>query len=204
MPKATKEWNNSGPERENSESAGPEANVTFETWGVIAQNRDVGARSQEGSMRHFTLGLICVAVIGAAAPASADAPVGVGMSLGFPTPIQMFAGGDPPDPNRTQDVTAEYLLTDLANEPITLSSASDCAAHAWTVTDPSGTVVDQSAACAAGGAPASLTVPQGKPVDESQIVTLKVFAYKEGLTYTLHYKAYGVEGTANFAVSLLK
>ncbi|HTQ14701.1 MAG TPA: hypothetical protein VMH86_12580 [Rhizomicrobium sp.] len=141
--------------------------------------------------------------LGAGGSALADAPIGVGMSLGFPTPIQMFAGGDP-EPGRTQDVTAEYLLTDLANEVINLKADNDCDAHSWTVTDPSGTVVDQSAACAAGGQPVTLAVPPGKPVDQTQTVSLHVFDYQEGVTYTIHYKAYGVEGTANFTVSLLK
>ncbi|MGH6870533.1 MAG: hypothetical protein ACREHE_03410 [Rhizomicrobium sp.] len=151
----------------------------------------------------WTIALSLAAAIFAAAPAAADAPVGVGMSLGFPSPIQMFAGGDP-EPARTQDVTAEYLLTSLTNETITLKGDNDCAAHTWTVTDAAGTVVDQSAACPTGGQPVSVPVPQGKPVDEQRTVSLRVFAYQEGQTYTIHYKAYGVEGTANFTVTLLK
>jgi hypothetical protein len=155
-------------------------------------------------MRYLTIGLTFAAALCVAAPALADVPLGVGLSLGFPTPIQMFAGGDPPDPNGKQDVTAEYLLTDLTNITITLKANSDCESHTWTVTDPSGTVVDSSGPCTQVMLPVSVDVPPGKPVSGESLVSLHVPAYKEGTTYTIHYKAFGVEGTGDFTVTLLK
>jgi hypothetical protein len=140
----------------------------------------------------------------AAAPVTPPPQVfGVVMSLGFPTPIQMFAGGDP-EPGRTQDVGAEYDLTNLTNAPVTLKANSDCESHSWTVTDAAGTAVDHSADCPQGGQPVTLPVPYGKTVSGQSTVSLHVFDYKEGQTYTIHYRAFGVESTANFTVTQLK
>ncbi len=150
-----------------------------------------------------TMGLIFSAVLFAAGPAAADPPLGVGMGLGFPTPVQMFGGGDP-DPARTQDVTAEYEFTNLTNESVTLTANSDCEAHSWTATDASGTVVDHSGPCPQVVQPVTTVVVPGKPADGQSTVSLHVFSYKEGQTYTIHYTAFGLTSTANFTVSLLK
>jgi hypothetical protein len=155
-------------------------------------------------MRILTIGLfVSAAMLAAAAPAAADPPIGVGISLGFPTPIQMFAGGDP-DPTRTQDVLADYNLDDLTDSPITLTASNDCEAHTWTVTDSTGAVVDHSADCPQVVQPVSETVVQGKQTSGESTVSLHVFDYKEGQTYTIHYKAFGVETTSDFQVTFLK
>jgi hypothetical protein len=143
------------------------------------------------------------AILCAALPALADPPMGVGLSLGFPTPIQMFAGGDP-DPTRTQDVTATYDLTNLTDAVISLKANSDCEAHNWTVTDAAGTVVDSSGPCPQAMQLVTQDVPIGKAVNGESTVSLHVFDYKEGQNYTIHYKAFGVEGTSDFTVSFLK
>jgi hypothetical protein len=163
-------------------------------------------------MRSLTIGglVLSTALLAGAAladtPAAAPAPpvpLGVGASLGFPTPVEMFGGGDP-DPNRTQDVTAEYALTNLTNQPITLTAASDCASHSWTVTNPAGAVIDQSAPCPVGGAPVTVQVPLGSSPSGQSLVSLHVFQYAAGLTYTIHYSAFGVVSTGDFQVTLLK
>jgi hypothetical protein len=150
-----------------------------------------------------TTGLILSAVLFAAGPAAADPPLGVVVSMGFPTPVQMFAGGDP-EPNRTQDVGAEYELTNLTNGTVTLKAIGDCDAHTWTVTDATGTVVDHSAVCPPSAQPVTLDVPQGKPADGQSTVSLHVFSYKEAQTYTIHYLVFGLEAKADFTVTLLK
>ncbi|HEX3674838.1 MAG TPA: hypothetical protein VHU87_11230 [Rhizomicrobium sp.] len=163
-------------------------------------------------MRVLTIGGLVLAAGMMAGTAMADtappapaapAALGVAESLGFPSPVEMFGGGDP-DPNRTQDVTAEYLLSNLTNQPVTLTADSDCASHTWTVTDPTGAVVEQSLPCPAGGTPVTLVVPQGKPTSGQSIVTLHVFDYKADTTYTIHYKAFGAGATGDFQVTLLK
>jgi hypothetical protein len=154
-------------------------------------------------MRASIAVLLTSAVLSVAGPAAADPPIGVAIALGFPTPIQMFGGGEP-DPNRTQDVTAEYEFTNLTNAPVTLKANSDCEVHTWSVTDASGTVVDHSGACPQSMQPVTLDVAPGKPADGQSTVSLHVFDYKEGQTYTLHYVAFGAEATGTFQVSLLK
>jgi hypothetical protein len=147
--------------------------------------------------------LFLSAVLCAAAPASADTPLGVVINLGFPASVQMFAGGDP-EPARTQDAPVAYDLTNLTDGMVTLKANSDCEAHSWTVTDASGTVVDNSGACPQMMQPVTLDVAVGKPVSAQATVSLHVFDYKEGQNYTIHYKVFGLEGTAVFTVSLLK
>jgi hypothetical protein len=154
-------------------------------------------------MRGLTMGLTISAVLAAASPAFADPPIGIAAAMGFPPSIQMFAGGDV-DTTRTQDQATSYELTNLGNQPITLTANSDCEAHAWRVTDASGTVVDSAGPCPPGGQPVTAVVAPGKPVDGTSTVTLHVFDYKEGQTYTIHYATFGAEATSDFTVSLLK
>jgi len=154
-------------------------------------------------MRALIVGLAISAALCTAGPAAADAPIGIGAAMGFPPSIQMFAGGDV-DTTRTQDQATSYELTNLGNQPITLTANSDCEAHTWRVTDASGTVVDSAGACPPGGPAVTVQVAPGKPVDGTSTVSLHVFDYKEGQTYTIHYATFGAEATADFTVSLLK
>ena len=154
-------------------------------------------------MRVTKVLLFLSAALSAALPARADAPLGVVLNLGFPASIQMFAGGDV-DPARTQDVTAAYDLTNLTDAVVTLTANNDCESHSWTVTDAAGTTVESSGACAQVMQPVTQDVPIGKTVSGESTVSLHVFDYKEGQNYTIHYKAFGAGGTADFAVSFLK
>jgi hypothetical protein len=154
-------------------------------------------------MRASIAVLLTSAVLFVAGPAAADPPLGVAVALGFPTPVQMFGGGEV-DPNRTQDVAAEYEFTNLTNGPVTLKANNDCEAHTWSVTDSAGTVVDHSGACPQVVQPVTLDVAPGKPADGSSTVSLHVFDYKAGETYTIHYVAFGAEATGTFTVDLLK
>lgn len=154
-------------------------------------------------MRASYIVLLSTILFGASQAMADSPPLGVGGSLGFPTPVQMFGGGDP-DPNRTQDVGAEFQFSNLTNGTVILKANSDCESKAWAVTNAAGTEVERSAACPAGGQPVTLNVEPGKPVNGDGTVTLHVFDYKEGQTYTIHYTAFGVTMTGDFTVSLLK
>ena len=155
-------------------------------------------------MRVSSALLLLSALWVATAAANANPPEGIAMAMGIETPIQMYVGAGQ-DATSTQDASTVYQFTNLTDASVTLSAPDGCQAVTWTVTDPSGAVVEQSPACTAPGAPDSIVVPAGgKPVQRQSTVALHVLDYKENTTYTFHYAAFGLQSSATFTVTYLQ
>jgi hypothetical protein len=129
-------------------------------------------------------------------------PLGVASSMGFPDSVPMNAM-PPADMGRGQQVIVQYELSNLANATVTLKADSPCQSHSWSVTDATGAIVEQQPACLQVLQPVTLDVPVGKPLDTRDMITLHVFNYIAGVTYTFHDNYWGLASTATFTVQLL-
>jgi len=143
--------------------------------------------------------VLALAAAGLAAPAWADdaAPRNVYLSAQFPGDVGMDVL-PPVDPDRTESPTASLDLANLGDTPATWQADPNCAI-AWTVTDPSGAVIDQSAACAPG-TPETKTLNSGQQLQDSAVTPLHVFKYQEGTKYTVHFTYFGIKTDADFTI----
>ena len=151
-------------------------------------------------MMRYGHGLIlALTVAGIAAPAWADdaAPSNVYLSVQYPDDVGMDVL-PPVDPDRTESPTATLNLANLGDTPATWQADPNCRTS-WTVTDPSGAVIDQSAACAPG-TPAPKTLTSGGQEQDSVVTPLHVFKYQEGTKYTIHLTYFGIKGDATFTI----
>ncbi|HEY2070905.1 MAG TPA: hypothetical protein VGG48_15225 [Rhizomicrobium sp.] len=140
-----------------------------------------------------------VVLIGSTAIA-ASPPAAVKFTLQFPTDITMNRmPSTGPSPMTT--VQAGLALANTGQQDMTLTSPNACTSHTWTVTEAgSDAVIDSRSICTMIFLPVDLKIAAGKSAEGSQNVMLANGLYTDGRVYTLHYRYWGYEQTANFTV----
>ena len=131
----------------------------------------------------------------ALAPAAWAAPAGVTLEAKVAPVIVMPAG--------EEDVTAPVTLT-LANESdraVTLRTSNRCQIQIWKVTDSTGGTVMNHGICPMIYQPQYNTLAAGERQTEDESISLQAAKCREGETYTLHYRFWGVIAEAKFTVN---
>lgn len=105
-------------------------------------------------------------------------------------------------PDGQDDVTVPVMLT-LANksgEAVTLRTSNRCQIHIWKVTDSAGGIVMDHDICMMIYMPQTDTLAPGERQTENESISLKATKFREGETYTLHYRFWGIFAEAKFAM----
>ena len=130
----------------------------------------------------------------ALAPAAWAAPDGVTLTAKIAPVVVLPAG---------QDEVAVPVVLRLANasdRAVTLKSSNRCEIRIWNVTDSSGGDVENHNICPMIYQPQAKPLAAGERQRATEKITLRAANYREGETYTLHYRFWGVFGEAKFAV----
>jgi len=135
----------------------------------------------------------CAAMLVLAPPASA-APDGVALRVKIARVVVL--------PSGEADVMVPVKLT-LANksdEAVTLQTSNRCQIHVWKVVDSEGIVLMNHDICPMIYQPQTDTLAAGERQAEDEGVSLQAAKFREGETYTLHYRFWNVFAEAKFTV----
>jgi hypothetical protein len=101
-------------------------------------------------------------------------------------------------------VPVKLTLANASDRAVTLISSNRCEIRIWNVTDSKGTDVENHGICYMIYAPQSNTLAAGERQRATEKITLRAANYREGETYTLHYRFWGVPAEAKFTVKVAK
>ena len=142
--------------------------------------------------------IAAVAALLALAPAALAAPAGVTLTATIAPVIALPAG--------QEEVTVPITLTlaNASNQAVTLESSNRCQIRIWSVTDSKGEDVDDRTICTMEYMPQSDYLTAGERQRATEKITLRAAGYREGETYRLHYRFWGISAEARFAVKAAK
>jgi hypothetical protein len=156
--------------------------------------------------RNLAVALACLVAAGCTAGAQtpqtppADA---VTLSISFPADIKINrilpAGAE-----QTVPVTAQLALTNTSASAVTLQRPNDCQSHVWTVSDASGSTIDDRAICPMIFIPVRLSIAAHGTFTGTETVTLTGTKYRDGGHYTLHYTFWGAKADAAFTAHVVQ
>ncbi len=134
----------------------------------------------------------------ALAPAAWSAPADVTLTAKIAAIVAFPAGQD--------QVTVPVTLTlvNASEQAVTLESSNRCQIRIWSVTDSKGANVENHSFCTMEYAPQSNPLAAGERRTATENISLRAPSYREGETYTLHYRFWGISAEAKFAVKTAK
>jgi len=132
------------------------------------------------------------AALVALTPAALAAPATLAVKI---APVVILTGGQ-------ENVVVPVTLT-LANpsdQPATLKASNGCEINIWNVTDSKNTIVTDHGICMMIYQPQTNTLAPGASQSEVKSISLRTADYREGESYTLHYRFWGISADAPFVV----
>lgn len=132
----------------------------------------------------------------ALAPSVWAAPAGVTLTMKI-VPVIVLPVGQ-------KDVTVPVTLTLATDKAVTLQSSNPCEIHIWNVTDANGGDVENHSFCTMEFEPQVNPLAAGERRTSNEFISLHAADYREGETYTLHYRFWGVSAETKFAVKQVK
>lgn len=128
----------------------------------------------------------------ALAPAALAAPVTLAVKI---APVVILPAGQE---NMTVPVT--LTLANPSDQPATLTASNKCEINIWSVTDSKGGEVANHGICMMIYQPQTDTLAPGASQTAEETIALHAADYREGESYALHYRFWGVAADAAFAV----
>lgn len=125
-------------------------------------------------------------------PAALAAPVTLAVKI---APVVILPAGQ-------ENVTVPVTLT-LANpsdQPVTLKASNRCEINIWSVTDSKSGEVTNHGICMMIYQPQSNTLAPGALQTAEETMSLHAADYREGESYTLRYRFWGISAQVAFAV----
>ena len=138
--------------------------------------------------------IAALAALLAVAPPALAAPACVTLTAKIAPVIALPAG--------EEDVTVPVTLT-LANtsdQAVTLRTSNRCQIRIWKVTDSTGALVVNHNICPMIYQPQSNPLAAGERQTATEIISLRAANYREGETYTLHYRFWNIFAEAKFTL----
>jgi len=125
-------------------------------------------------------------------PAALAAPATLTVRI---APVVILSAGQE---NVTVPVT--LTLTNSSDQPSTLRASNGCEINTWNVTDSKNTIVTDHEICMMIYQPQTNTLAPGASQLEVKSLSLRAADYREGESYTLHYRFWGIFADAPFVV----
>ncbi|MGC9954569.1 MAG: hypothetical protein ABSD21_09870 [Rhizomicrobium sp.] len=127
-------------------------------------------------------------------PADVATPGGVKLAVKIASVVAVPAG--------QEDVTVPVTLTltNVSYDGVALESSNRCQIRIWKVIDSKDAGVENHTICTMEYAPQSNTLAAGERQSEDESITLHAAKYREGETYTLRYRFWGIFAEAKFTV----
>jgi len=136
--------------------------------------------------------IAALAALLALSPAALAAPVTLTVKL---APVVVLPAGQ-----ENAAVPVTLTLANPSDQPANLKASNKCAVAIWSVTDSTGGEVTNHDICPMIYQPQTDTLAPGATQTEEKSISLRAADYREGETYTLHYRFWGVLADAPFAV----